>query len=135
MKKLLGILLLAIGLFIVSCEPVDVREDCEINSYGTFIVQNTTGFTVWVDIDNIDERKLYHGGQTTYNRVSSGNHKMYIDLGDGWQYQNQYLSSCETLTYTWYLTGKKSTEQLALDVYEGGVFLKTITEFERDAER
>jgi len=122
-------------MLFTSCEEVaPTLEPCERDNTGTVIVQNTTGFTVWVDIDDTDERKLYHGGQTTYYNIPAGTRRMYIDLGDGWQYLTQHVNACETLTYTWYLYKKKSTNQLCLDVERDGV-VQTITDFERDLVR
>jgi len=139
--KFFSLALFAIAMFfgtfmvLTSCEEVVQLEPCEQNNTGTFIVQNTTGYTVWVDVDDMDERKLYHGGQTTYYNVPAGTRRMYIDLGDGWQYLTQHLNACETLTYTWYLAGKKSTNQLCCDKIINGVVVDTITDFERDLGR
>jgi len=141
MKKTRSILFTVAILFgtliaTTSCDSdEDLRADCEINNWGGFIVQNTTGYTVWVDVDDIDERILYHGGQTVYNQVQAGNHKMYIDFGDGWQYYNQYLNSCETLTYTWYLDGKKSTGNIRLEISVDGTVRETISELETDMSK
>jgi len=118
------------GLFLFnSCEEVITLEPCEKNNTGTFIILNTVGWTVTVDVDDIDERTLRHGGQTTYSNIVAGSHRMYINLGDGWQYKTQSLQACESLTYTWYLQNKKSTgNQLCLDINRDGV-IETITDF------
>ncbi len=139
MKKLrfLSIIVsLLLGVFLTSCEEVvPYEEPCVKNNTGTFIVQNTTGYVVYVDVDDIAERRLSNGGQTTYSNVPAGSHRMYIDLGNGWQYKTQYLKACETLTYTWYLQNKKSTEPLlCLDIIMDGVIIDTVTDFERDAK-
>jgi len=119
-----------------SCEDLTpALEPCEQNNTGTFIVQNTTGYTVWVDVNNIDERKLYHGGQTTYYNVPAGTNKLYIDLGDGWQYNTQYLSACETITYTWYLYGKKSTNQVNASFERDGTIVVNDSDLIRDFDR
>jgi hypothetical protein len=139
LKRLAGILMIMSMFFgtllvLTSCETTiePVKPDCEVYDYGNFIVLNTTGYTAWVDVDNIDERRLYHGGQTTYSEVPAGSHKMYIDINnEGWQYKNQYLDECETITYTWYLANKKSTGNLRLDISIDGEILETVTEFEK----
>jgi len=131
----LAMLFIAPSVF-TGCETYEpVREQCEIDNTGTFIVQNTTGYTVWVDVNNIDERKLYHGGQTTYYNVPAGTNKLYIDLGDGWQYNTQYLSACETITYTWYLYGKKSTNQVNASFERDGTIVVNDSDLIRDFDR
>jgi hypothetical protein len=129
MKKIVALLVIAAGLFLYSCEEIITLEPCERDNTGTFIVLNTTGYTVTVDIDDTSERTLRNGGQTTYYDIVAGSHRMYINLGDGWQYNTQHLSACETVTYTWYLTNSKSTDNLRLDVSIDGVVIETISTF------
>ncbi len=130
MKKIIALLVIAAGLFLYSCEEAITLENCEKYNTGTFIVLNTTGYTVTVDVDDISERTLRNGGQTTYSDVVAGSHRMYINLGDGWQYKTQSLAACETLTYTWYLSNSKSTDNLRLDISIDGVVIETISDFE-----
>ncbi|MFP4024560.1 MAG: hypothetical protein ACLFVR_08535 [Thiohalospira sp.] len=107
--KILSVIFFFISLFfIASCDEEDSRPDCEVDNYGTVIVKNSTGSSIYVDVtwgssDYNDERKLSNGSQTTYNRVNAGDIKVwgsYTGL-DGWKYKSTYLSSCDEVTMTW----------------------------------
>jgi len=104
------------GVFtFIGCETEPVRPDCEINNYGSVTVKNSTGYNVWVDVTwgNITEnyeKLLYNGGSYKYSKVPAGSIEIWITFdGSDWYYEYESLSSCEDMTYTWYLTGKKST--------------------------
>ena len=120
MKKIKAIfavwLILMTGIFIIqSCEKVDPRPPCEINNVGTTTVKNSTGYNVWVDVTwgNITEnyeKLLYNGNSYKYSNVPAGSIEIWVSFdGNDWYYEYYNLKACEDLTYTWYLSARKST--------------------------
>jgi len=108
-------LVLMVGLFVIqSCEVEPPVPDCELNRYGSVTVKNSTGYNVWVDVTwgNISEnyeKLLYNGNSYKYNKVPAGGIEIWVSFdGNDWYYEYESLSACEDMTYTWYLSGKKS---------------------------
>jgi len=106
--------LTAIMITFPSCEKVDPRPACEIGNYGSVTVKNSTGYNVWVDVTwgNVVEnyeKLLYNGNTYKYNEVPAGSIEIWVSFdGNDWYYEYEGLSACEAMTYTWYLTSKKS---------------------------
>lgn len=119
---------------LISCEEVPELSECERQNTGTFIIKNETGRTARVDVDNIEEKIISNNGRAYYYNVPAGSRRLYIDIGNGWQYNVEYLNQCETLTYRWYLSTSKGTDQLRLDISRDGV-TNTISDFERTTEK
>ena len=122
--KFLLVLTLISTIITFSCEePEPPRPDCEIRNQGTVIVKNSTGYSLWVDVTvgnsfNNDERRIYNGNSTTYYNISAGNIRIWASYDNvDWVYNTQSLSSCYTLTYTWY-NNKKSLD-ISLDGEKG----------------
>jgi len=102
---------------ILSCEK---QEACERDNFGTVIVTNRTGQTIWVDVtqagsDFNDERRLSNGQSTTYQMKPGQITEWAIedwDYPDGlWYSDTYYLDQCETHNDPW-TSGKKSTKNL-----------------------
>jgi hypothetical protein len=97
-----------------SCDVEPILEHCESNHYGSVLVKNNTGYKIYTDVtwgsyNTNDERVLYVGGQTKYNEVKSGSIEIWVSFdGNDWSYNYENLSDCEDLTYTWYLSARKS---------------------------
>jgi hypothetical protein len=125
MKRLLPkfvLILSFIGLiFASSCEPVDNRPECEKLNQGTVVVKNYTGYSLWVDVTEgssfeNDERRIYNGSSTTYYNIAAGSIRVWASYdGVDWVYNNQSLSSCYTLTYTW--NSKKKSAEANLELF------------------
>lgn len=148
MKKILSLIVILFFSIVTfnSCEePI---PDCERYGYGEVTVKNETGYKIevdvtWGDMDINSERILLNNGSTTYSRVNAGMIYLWVDtyvdaygytpFWTGWEYNTEYLSSCEDLTYRWYTSyGKKSTiPSLTLDVIKDGKIIQTITEFDK----
>ena len=95
-------------------ESFTTLSECEALSYGSVSVKNSTGYNIYVDITwgaylLNDERLLADGENTIYDEVPAGSIKIWV-LFDGtdWLYENETLSVCEDMTYTWYLSSKKA---------------------------
>lgn len=135
--KFATLALMFIGIIaFTGCEPVDTTPDCEKYHYGSVTVINKTGYKIWVNVtwgssEYNNEKMLYNGGNTIYYEVPSGSIRIWGSFdGDNWQYDNNYLSDCEELRYTWYLSAKKSTTpELRLEVSNNGDIIKTIDTF------
>lgn len=138
MKKIVTLLILAIGLFVSSCEVEPPTPDCELYDYGEVTVVNKT--EVWHIIVDVtytetsinDEKRLFQDGSYSY-RMDAG--KIYIWAsanGNDWFYDTYYLKACENLTYTWYyVSGKKSTNSGLYSIVEvDGVAVDTLYNFE-----
>jgi len=116
-KIIFGIwLVLMMGIFIMqSCETEPPRPQCEIDNVGTVTVKNSTGYNVWVDVTwgNVTEnyeKLLYNGNSYKYNQIPAGSIEIWVSFdGNDWAYNYVSLSACEDLTYTWYLSARKST--------------------------
>jgi len=117
MKKILTlitVLFFSLMTFNSCEEPEPPRPDCEINSYGSVTVKNSTGYNVWVDvtwgsISENYEKLLYNGNSYKYTHVRAGSIECWITFnGTDWSYNYENLGACEDMTYTWYLSGKKS---------------------------
>ena len=121
--------------FFTSCEdPIPPRPDCEINQYGSVIVKNATGYLVTVDvtwgsISTNYEKMLYNNDSYKYSHVPAGGIEIWISFGDNdWAWNNEYLSACEDMTYTWYLSGKKGIGEspFVLDIGNGELVTPTL---------
>lgn len=145
MKKLLLKFAAVLAIFgsaiMFSCEePPPPIPDCEKYGYGEVTVKNSTGYQIKVDVTYTstginNEKWLYNGGNYTYE-MDEG--KVYIWAsfdGDDWVYDTHFLDACETLTYTWYLDKKKSTNSLYLEISRNGEIIKTVTDFEQHIDR
>jgi len=118
MKKILlkfALALAFIGAIVISsCEKEPPRPQCEIDNVGTVTVKNSTGYNVWVDVTwgNVVEnyeKLLYNGNSYKYNQIPAGSIEIWVSFdGSDWSYNYENLSACENMTYTWYLSGKKS---------------------------
>lgn len=119
-----------------SCEePPPPVPDCEKYGYGEVTIKNQTGYNIWVDctynLGGVNyEKLLYNGGGYTYE-MDRGTVYIWASFdGDDWVYDTEYLSSCEHLTYTWYLNKKKSSSpSLYLEISKNGKVIQTITSF------
>lgn len=117
MKKAFGIILLTLAtLFIVaSCETEPPIPYCEEHNVGTTTVKNSTGYNIWTDVTwgNVVEnyeKLLYNGNSYKYSDVPAGTIEIWVSFdGSDWYYEYENLSACEDLTYTWYLSSRKST--------------------------
>lgn len=125
------------ALLLTSCEePPPPIPDCEKYGYGEVTVKNSTGYQIKVDVTYTSngvnyEKWINHGGSYTYE-MDKGTVYIWASFdGVDWVYDTEYLSSCEHLTYTWYLTGKKSsTPEFYLELSKDGEVVKTIHEFQ-----
>ena len=127
MKKLALILTFILGVILFSsCEKEYPMADCERYSYGQVTIENLTGWDLFVDvtwgnIEEYDTRLLSHGRSTTYHEIPAG----IIDVWGSydeyeWSWQEERLTSCEDMIFTWYAGDKKSTEKtLRLKVRKG----------------
>jgi len=156
-KNLIGLvgIALIIGVlgFLTSCtEITPPLEDCELYGYGTVNVKNDLGYkaevdVTWGNIDINDERVVYSGNTTTYREIPSGNIYLwvsyyvnelgYVPFWTSWEYNSEYLSDCENMTYRWYISySKKSTDgTLSLDIIKDGELVKTINTFKNEIIR
>jgi len=139
MKKILMTLVAIIftATIFTSCEPVETRKDCEINSYGEMTIRNSTGFRGYVDCtytrNGVNYEAYVNSGSSHKYQMDAGSVYVWFSFnGNDWVYDTEYLSSCENTTYTWYYDKKKSTDGgLNLEIKnEEGEVIKTITEFE-----
>ena len=107
MKKILMFLGLIGFIFLAGCEEiVEQKKDCEMNNYGSVIVKNKTGYTIYVDVtegssEYNDERRLSNNGSTTYQKIHAGSIKTWAsftgDVND-WSYRNGRMTSCGEIT-------------------------------------
>lgn len=120
MKKIkfifaLWVVLMGAVFVIQSCETEPIVPACERDRVGTVTVKNSTGYNVWVDVtwgDVVEnyEKLLYNGNTYKYNSIPAGSIEIWVSFdGNDWYYEYESLSSCEDMTYTWYLTSNKST--------------------------
>ena len=138
MKRILTILTFTSILLTSGCELVDPTPECEKENVGTVKVKNSTGESLWVDVtwgsvsENY-EKLLYRGDSYKYFDVPAGSIEIWASFnGDDWSFENESLSACEDMEYTWRLTRKKSTSDgLALEIKKNGVVITTITEFQK----
>jgi len=106
--------LMSTVFIIQSCEKEPPRPDCEVNRYGDVTVKNSTGYNIWVDVTwgNVVEnyeKLLYNGNSYKYNEIPAGSIEIWVSFdGNDWYYEYESLSSCESMTYTWYLSSRKS---------------------------
>lgn len=146
MKKIILLLVTSLFLF-AGCEIYEPMPDCEKYDYGTVIVKNQTGYTIWVDVTwgsivTNNERRISNGNSTKYNEVPSGTIEIWgaFDTGD-WTYETKYLSACEELTFKW--TYNKSAtinksasvipdySDITLEILRNGEVVERITDFKR----
>jgi len=120
MKKFKAVLLiwatLMAGVFIMqSCEKEPPRPQCEIDNVGTVTVKNSTGYNIWTDVTwgNVVEnyeKLLYNGNSYKYSQIPAGSIEIWVSFdGSDWYYEYENLSACEDMTFTWYLSARKST--------------------------
>ena len=136
MKRILGILFI-IGLLFVSCEEeLPIIPDCEMNKTGTVNVINKTGYPIYTDITwgvivTNDEKFLVNKNSFKYEDIPSGSIEIWIKYdGKNWRWSGEHLSTCEDMTYTWYLVKDKPDDDLpfALDVGNGNLYTPTLKE-------
>ena len=123
MKKLLMFLGLIGFIFFAGCEEiVEEKRDCEVNSYGSVIVKNKTGYAIYVDVtegssEYNDERRLSNGGSTTYRKIRAGRIKVWAsfsgDVND-WSYRNNTMSSCSEITESWRSSGAANMSSIVI---------------------
>ncbi len=135
MKKIKNYLVIfftfvALSCVCISCEdPEPVRPACESEHYGTVIVRNSTGYNLKVDVNSMWETWLVNGSHHRYTYVPSGIFTVWGSYnGSDWAYSDEYLSSCDEFTYTWY--AKKSSNGLYLQISKGDQIIKVITDLE-----
>jgi len=119
MKKILLKFALALAfigaIVITSCVKEPPRPQCEIDNVGTVTVKNSTGYNVWVDVTwgNVVEnyeKLLYNNNTYKYTNIPAGSIEIWVSFdGNDWYYEYENLSACENMTYTWYLSARKST--------------------------
>jgi len=120
MKKILLKFALALAfigaIIITSCEKKPIIPPCERDNVGTVTVKNSTGYNVWVDVTwgNVVEnyeKLLYNNNTYKYSNIPAGRIEIWITFDNNdWYYEYENLSACQDMTYTWYLSGKKSTD-------------------------
>jgi len=121
--KGLGSVFAAGTLFsIAGCTKEDPIPTCERDKVGSVTVKNSTGYTVEVDVTwgNVVEnyeKTLYNGNSYKYNSVPAAGHpesfggqiEIWVSFdGSDWYYEYENLSPCEDMTFTWYLSARKS---------------------------
>jgi len=129
----LWVVLMGAVFIIQSCETEPPVPPCERDRVGTVTVKNSTGYNIWTDvtwgnvIENY-EKLLYNGNSYKYNNIPAGSIEIWASFdGDDWYYNYESLSSCEDLTYTWYLSNAKSTgSPLLLDIGNGELVEPTL---------
>jgi len=108
MKNLLlkfALALAFIGAIIIS----SCGSSCEVGNYGSVTVKNETGYKIWVDVTwgNVVEnyeKLLSDGSSYKYTKIPAGSIEIWGAFSTSdWAYNVENLSSCENLTYTWYL--------------------------------
>lgn len=142
-------IVLITALFMFSgCETEPPTPDCELQNYGSVTVNNDTGYKIYTDVTwgNVvtnNEVRLSHGSSYKYTKIPAGSIEIWVSFdGYDWDYQIEYLSACEDMSYRWYLKSAeiKSTEiesmefdrnNLALEISMNGEVIKTVTTFER----
>ena len=110
-----------------SCEPPEPpRPQCEIDRVGTVTVKNSTGYNIWTDVTwgNVVEnyeKLLYNGSSYKYNNIPAGGIEIWATFdGSDWVYNNEYLTSCQDMTYTWFMNRKSDgTGSLVLELETG----------------
>jgi len=123
-------LFFGVALFLSSCE--DPPPYCEVNNVGDITIVNQTGFWFYFALDDYSDFRLNDGASKTYYDEPAGTHYFYIydDFTSTWYYETEHLSSCEDLTFTWYLNKKKSSARsFVLEIARNGEVIKTLTEF------
>ena len=111
----LWLVLMGAVLVIESCETEPPIPPCERDRVGTVTVKNNTGYSIWTDVTwgNVVEnyeKRLYNGNSYKYTNVPAGTVEIWVSFdGDDWYFEYENLSSCEDMTYTWYLNARKST--------------------------
>jgi len=123
-------LLLGIMLVIPSCHR-DKPLDCEVHDYGWVTVENSTYGDGLVDVtwgkyDENYEVLLHDGEAYEYSEIPAGPITIWITLDlQEWYFEYKDLSTCEDMTFTWYLEKKKSSELIPMGTIRSGN--KTIT--------
>lgn len=136
-----------IPLFLQSCEffdspePEQQKQDCEINSYGTVILVNQTGKSLFVDVTwggsfENEERKIQNGKSTTYYKVPAGPIVIWGAFEDTqWHYIEVSLEVCQEFKFIWFPHTIQSSQKNAFFVEvldkEGNLIKTFYTERER----
>ena len=125
-------LILVMSIIIIqSCVKEPPLPQCEIDNVGTVTVKNSTGYNVWVDVTwgsyaTNYEKLLYDNSSYKYSNVPAGNIECWATLDNvNWYYEYENLSVCEDMTYTWYLTNKKSANDcpFVIDIGDGNLYV------------
>jgi len=116
-----------VGIFAFqSCEKEPPIPACERDRVGTVTVKNSTGYNIWTDVTwgNVVEnyeKLLYNGNSYKYNQIPAGSIEIWVSFdGQDWSYNYESLSSCEDMTYTWYLSSRKSAGVCPFYTYING---------------
>ena len=117
---------LAGAIAFTSCKKEEPLPDCYIYKFGMVTIENATGYDLFVDVtfDNYDEydtRLLFPNQSHTYEEIPAGPVDIWASFDEiEWTWEEDNLSACEDMTFTWYLDGKKSSEKtLRLKVKRG----------------
>lgn len=122
MKKLLMFLGLIGFIFFAGCEEiVEQKKDCDVNSYGSVVITNKTGYIIYVDVtwgsdEYNDERQVRNNGSTTYQRVPAGSVVLWAKIkGDSdWYRRGSHLSKCGELKESWYVSNSASMSSIVI---------------------
>lgn len=117
----------------ISCEKEPPIPYCERENVGIVTVENLTGYPADVDVTwgNVVENYeafLYDGESHTYLDVPAGRIEIWISFdGEEWTYQYEDLNTCEDMTFTWYLSARKSANgcPFVLDLGDGRLVVPT----------
>ena len=105
------VLVLALLGVTMGCEK---EPYCEREHVGIVTVENLTTYpadvdVTWGDVVENYEVWLNNGESHTYLDVRAGTIEIWIRFeGEEWQYQYEDLGVCEDMTFTWYLSARKS---------------------------
>ena len=116
----------AVCVLIPSCHDDPPLPDCELYNYGWVLVENETGYDGLVDVTEGEAEENYevflHSGESyEYAEVLPGPITIWITLDlQEWYFEYEDLSTCEDLTFTWYLEAKKSSKLVPIGVFYDG---------------
>jgi len=111
----LWVVLMGAVFIIQSCETEPPIPPCERDNVGTVTVKNSTGYSIWTDVTwgNVTEnyeKRVSNGSSTKYSNIPAGSIEIWVSFdGSDWVFNYEHLSACEDMTYTWYLSARKST--------------------------
>jgi len=129
----LSFLLTGVATF-TGCEVEPPVPPCERDNVGTVTVKNSTGYKIWTDVTwgNVTEnyeKLLYNGNSYKYSNIPAGSIEIWASFdGNDWYYDYENLSACEDLTFTWYLSARKSTAAPFVSYINGEEIIPTLKE-------